>query len=338
MKFDHHTADLFEEGANPSVSAAYADALAAWLGDAVVQAQVRRDSSIGVYEHMWQALTEWAVAERLSLRELNADALEAYLDSRGGTEDLSARYAWRLLHLVGRVLRHHSDHAGLERTEAVTEVHLRRPEIRFANSAAADELPEYLSAAEGKRLVLFLSAVRPGRALTGRPWQEVRNRASVGLMLGAGLTPGEVRSLKVDSCVVNGGRVSEVPWKLKVAGDGNGPERETPLAEWAGRLLAYWLQIRAEQKIPGQVLFPSTRSSGKPWSKMSQYVASRSVLTHAGVDAAAGGSFRLRHTFALRQLRRGHSEADVARWLGVSDPSVISRYRRVLSAPITDLI
>jgi integrase len=41
----------------------------------------------------------------------------------------------------------------------------------------------------------------------------------------------------------------------------------------------------------------------------------------------------LRHTFALRQLRRGRSAADVARWLGVVDPGVVERYRRVAFEP-----
>jgi integrase len=46
---------------------------------------------------------------------------------------------------------------------------------------------------------------------------------------------------------------------------------------------------------------------------------------------------RMRHTFALRQLRRGKSPGDIARWLGVVDPNVMARYQRVLQAPVDDL-
>jgi hypothetical protein len=62
--------------------------------------------------------------------------------------------------------------------------------------------------------------------------------------------------------------------------------------------------VRAELEIPGDWLFPSTKT-GKPWGKVAQYNAAQQVLKDAGIDVAEGGSFRLRHTFALRKLRRG---------------------------------
>ena len=133
------------------------------------------------------------------------------------------------------------------------------------------------------------------------------------------------------SPVVHGGRVRDRPWKLSVPGDGNSAARETPVAPWAGELLYHWLQVRAEAGILGDWLFPATRS-GKPWSKEAQYKAARSVLEDAGIDSADGGSFRLRHTFALRQLRRGTEPAQVARWLGVK-PEVMARYDRVVAGP-----
>ncbi|HEY8709601.1 MAG TPA: hypothetical protein VIM34_16600 [Burkholderiaceae bacterium] len=37
----------------------------------------------------------------------------------------------------------------------------------------ADPLLEFLPASEAKRLVTYLSAVRPGRATAGQPWQDV---------------------------------------------------------------------------------------------------------------------------------------------------------------------
>ena len=87
----------------------------------------------------------------------------------------------------------------------------QRPDIRYANAPGTEPLPEFLPASEAKRLVTFLSAVMPGRATAGQPWQEVRNRASVGLMLGAGLTPDEVRALELADVVVDGGTTKPVP-------------------------------------------------------------------------------------------------------------------------------
>jgi integrase len=153
-------------------------------------------------------------------------------------------------------------------------------------------------------------------------------------MLGAGITPGEVRALELDHVTANGGRDKNTPWKLQVKGNGNAPSRETPIAPWAGKLLRYWLDIRSEQRIPGRMLFPSTRSTGKPWGKVAQYNAAKEVFSASGLEDGEGGSFRLRHTFALRQLRKGKKPEEVAKWLGVTDPSVMARYQRVIIAPI----
>jgi site-specific recombinase XerD len=89
--------------------------------------------------------------------------------------------------------------------------------------------------------------------------------------------------------------------------------------------------VRAESSIAGEFLFPATRT-GKPWSKEAQYVAAKQVLEDAGIEAIGGGSFLLRHTFALRQLRRGAAIDQVARWLGV-EVEAMGKYQRVLTAP-----
>jgi integrase len=218
-----------------------------------------------------------------------------------------------------------------------------RPDWQYANAALADPLPEHLSAVQARRLVSYLSEARPraGAGARGgvRVWQELRNRASVALQLGAGLSPGDVRAMRLDGAIVDGGRQPGLPWKLRVAADGLSPEREAPLAGWAALLLRHWLQVRAEVGIAGEWLFPSTRS-GKPWGKVAQYQAVKLVLSGAGFDdeVVRGGSFRLRHTFALRQLRRGRPPEEVARWLGVTDPAVMTRYQRVLIAPVDDVV
>jgi integrase len=325
--------DLFADSDRATTSQ-YTEAWAGWLAESERTGRLQRESSIDVYEHMWSAFTTWAVGNSVRLSEISALDLATYLESRGGSDDLSKRYALRLMRLVDRVLGHHARARGEPPNSAAADLLASRPDLRFANASDADPLPDYLIASEAKLLVAFLSAVRPGRAEAGQPWQVVRNRASVGLMLGAGLTPGEVRALKTDDVAVDGGRSAGVPWKLRVAGNGNVPARETPVASWAGQLLRYWLEVRSQQSIPGAMVFPSTRSTGKPWGKVAQYNAVKEVLAAARVDDVDGGSFRLRHTFALRQLRRGKSAEEVARWLGVDPGKVMSRYQRVLAAPV----
>ena len=149
------------------------------------------------------------------------------------------------------------------------------------------------------------------------------------------MSPGDVRAVLLASVTVTGARLPGVPWKIEVPADATSPARETPIAPWAGQLLRHWMDVRAELGIVGPYLFPSTKA-GKQWNKVPQYLAAKAVLIASGFpeDLASGGSFRMRHTFALRQLRRGKSPADVARWLGVADPAVMARYRRVLVAPV----
>ena len=85
-------------------------------------------------------------------------------------------------------------------------------------------------------------------------------------------------------------------------------------------------------EIPGTWLSPSTRK-GKPWGNVAQYNAARQILEDAAIDVVDGGSFRLRHTFALRQLRRGKSPAQVAVWMGIANVEHMERYSRVLHTP-----
>lgn len=305
--------------------------------------------------------------------------IQSRTGAAGPDSDLTPRYVWRLLHLIDRVLLHdaqvrqqqiqalsapaaHSQpgaaigltgaaaapqtpprlpHASLVANRCAHVLLHSRPEWRYANAAERDALPDHLTAGQARRLVDHLSQARPrgGRVPADPSWQDLRNRCGVALQLGAGLTPGEVRTLQVAHVVVDGGRQQGLPWKLRVPGDGDSAEREAPLARWAGLLLRHWLDVRRQQALGGEQLFPSTRS-GKPWGKVAHYNAVTQVLQGAGLDPSLvpGGSFRLRHTFALRQLRRGASPDDVARWLGVVDPAVMARYRRVVFAPVDDVV
>src|SRR5471030_1140707 len=209
------TLDLFAQ--TPAAShPAYCEAMEGWLAEVGRAGRLQRESSIEVYEHMWSAMAAWAVGNGLGIDALTADDLDTYLATRGGSDDLSNRYAWRLLRLVDRVMQHRARQGGTAANQAAAQALARRPELRFANAHDKDPLPVFLPAAEAKALVTYLSAVRPGRASTKQPWQEVRNRAAVGLMLGAGVTPGEVRALELEDVIASGGRGKNVPWKLQV--------------------------------------------------------------------------------------------------------------------------
>lgn len=317
-----------------------------WMQEQRASGSLRRPGSEKVYRDMWGAFTQWCLGQSpaVTLASLDLRDLQAFQAARFGRKSsdlsLSPRHALKFVRLIDRVLRHHGAQLDTAPNTAASDWLEAHPDIRFAEAAHADPLPEFLSVREAKHLITFLSNARPRPGLSGSRrdshaafnWQELRNRTAVALQLGGGLTPGDVRALTMDAPVSRGNRVRDRPWKVTVPSDGTSPARETPIAPWAGELLQHWLVVRTEARIQGEFLFPSTRS-GKPWGKESQYKCARAVLEDAGVDSSEGGSFRLRHTFALRQLRRGFEPEAVARWLGV-EPAVMERYQRVVAAPV----
>jgi integrase len=212
-----------------------------------------------------------------------------------------------------------------------------RPDWRYANAADKTPLPEHLHATQARQLVAWLMDPAHGGdpAASGPSWQALRNRTAVALQLGAGLTPGDVRAATVAGVVCQGGRgpvAQSLPWKVRIPAHGSAPAREAPLAPWAARLLRAWLDTRCALQMAGPVLFPSTRA-GRAWGKVAQYGAAKAVLAAAGLPDGDGGSFKLRHTFALRQLRRGTAPADVARWMGLANAAALARHQRLLLAP-----
>lgn len=298
------------------------------------------DESVNVYREMWQAFAKFCAERNLDLRDIAVSDLEVFLTVRGTGPDpehprqttrggnLSARYANRYLVLVQKVTQFQARIDG-EETNRAAALLRERPEYRYAEAADKDPPPEYLDEMQARLLIAYLTRAPQPDSNEKMTWKTVRDRTAVALMLGAGLAPGDVRSLKLDGVITVGGRRAGVPWKLALEGNGNSPARETPVADWAGRQLAFWLRIRAQQDIPGYYLFPSTMN-GTQWSHTRCFEASRDVLEGAKLGKDAGGLFKLRHTFALRQLRKGKSEEDVARWLGLLDINSMTRYRRIV--------
>ena len=285
---------------------------------------------------------------------------------------LTARYQIRLLRLVARVQRHAAELAAAQQRADLAQLPTQpRPNPRpMAASLAlgvirddAPNPPEHLGPEAALKLQQWLQSTPAEPALR---WQDQRDRCACALQLGAGLGPGDLRALRLghvlwrplqadaladqdSSLLLRPGlppaaqaltptaladlATCTLPWALQVPANGNAPAHLAPMTSWAARLLAQWLTQRQALALPGPVLLPSTRS-GKPWGKVTQYNAGLAVLQAAGLPSRrAGGSFRLRHSFALQQLALGHAPEQVASWLGVADPAVMARYCRA-SAPL----
>lgn len=326
--------DLFE-ACPPAGPKAYLDAFETWALWRGERGDLRERSSVAVYRSMWGALTAWCAERGLVLNNLQASELESFLHSRGGTEDLTPRHAWRLLMLADEVLAHHARSHQLPRNDSAQRLLLSRPDWRYANANDKTPLPEHLRADEARQLVDWLldpAGEQTSPATAAQVWQSLRNRSSVALQLGAGLTPGDIRVARLDAVVARASAAGLLPWKISLPAHGGAPAREAPMALWAGKLLRNWLDTRQAIQMAGPMLFPATRS-GRPWGKVAQYMAAKAVLVDAGLQDTEGGSFKLRHTFALRQLKRGTAPEHVAEWMGLSDATALARYRRVLMSP-----
>jgi len=343
--------DLFDDSDPAAQARGFQEAFDQWLAHqrTSVSRKITLASSVRAYTVLWQAFAEWCLSQApvVSLDSITEADLGAFINSRlepsaaarakpsrlKEAGKFTPRHAWRLLTLIDGVLdvRARADASCSPNRSAATLLQSRE-EWLYANANRRDTLPDYLAPTEARVLVNYLSAGLPrsGRRGADITWQELRNRSAVALHLGSGLTPADVRVLRLTSPVMRTGDEKGVPSTVHVPAHGDSPEREAPIIKWAGRVLAYWQQVRKEQGLAGDFLFPATRS-GKQWGKVTHYDAVKSVLEASGIDKSLveGGAYRLRHTFALRQLRRGKSPDVVANWLGVVEMRVMDRYRRV---------
>lgn len=306
-----------------------------WLSS--TNAPAFAEDTEAVQRAMWTAFASWCAQHRVDPASVTANELEQYLRSRDGsisTSSLAPRYAWRLVMLIDRVINHLTTGQGRAPNRAAAELLENNPNLKFANAGLQDQLPEILSESQSRTLVSYLQdSTRiesdSESAFAMKEWQRIRNRAGVALQLGAGLTPLEIRMLKVSSVISD----PQGPWKVRAPASARVQVHEAPVARWARGILVNWIRVRSELGIPGEWLLPSTKS-GKPWGKTAHFDSVASVLEDAGLKGFKGGSYRLRHTFALEQLRQPeNSEAGVAAWLGV-DVSEMKRYRELIMVPV----
>ena len=311
-----------------------------------------REESAQIYADMWQAFIAYCAPfdDSSGTRSLHLDPVaglthEDLLDflafaavrpqrqMRTGhpQAELTLRYSWRLLQLIDRVLNHGRQAQGLPPIEAPLALMQEAP-YRYANASALTPVPDVLPDAQASALIQHCTACSTVDPSLGVTWKLIRDRTAVALMLGAGLAPGQVRVLTIADIASDGGPQAGVPWRLSIAADGSSAAHQVPIAPWAARQLKFWLDVRAAQGPAMQQsawVFPST-TAGKPWSHPACHRAAVGVMEEAGIEG--GSPFRLRHTFAVRQLRNGHPETEVALWMGYADTGPMKRYRHVLSA------
>jgi integrase len=301
--------------------------------------------SVQTYSTMWALYEQFCLGYDLLPHEIDEGSLEAFLagrrsrlSPRQGLRSRLARrdtgsthYAYRLLRLIAQVLALHAAQTG-ERVSAAPATMLEREPYKSINAPENVALPPVLRDEEVAALVNVCS-LPLGEPVPGAPlaWFDVRDNTAVLLLLGAGLSPGELRALRMADVEMERGQ----PMRLAIAGSVDGAAREVLLEQPLRNALRYWLACRRRLigapvdmgLEDGPLLVAS--ASGRPWSESGMLKALRKVFERAGIGRVAATGYVLRHTFVLRSLKvRRRDPRDVARQIGVLDhEKLVKRYQ-----------
>jgi integrase len=318
---------------------------------------IKLKSSHAVYRAIWNAFARF-VGPDVSLLDVTSGMVGAYLESRdaaaaargnnetGNQKDaakLTLRYQARVARLIERIMEHHATTKGVsfEGMSPLEALMKANPALGAALTHDQNNEPalEYLSERDHQKLkdLLITSCAADLELREGREWSDMRDRASMALQLGAGLTPSDVREVTMEEIgrQKKGARGGDGSKRfIRVPKNGKIAERNVLVDAWAAKILDGWVTTLRDTRSNGLCLyvFPGAQDGGGPgqWSKPGQHKQTRKILAGLGIK---GSSFQLRHTWGMQKLREGESERQVAKWLGVLDGGeVMKRYREALDA------
>ncbi len=325
-------------------------AFEAWLESE--RSAIKLESSKAIYRSIWNAfalsvgpgvpllkVTSGMVADYLAERSAAAAARAAHEGDDAAEQGLTLRYQARVARLIEKVMEHHATTKGEDPLVAspVQVLMKANPELGAALLREPSSEPplDYLSEKEHQTLKDYLvsSCEHDLKAGDEVKWSEMRDRASLALQLGGGLTPSDVREVTLQEMNRGkGGQVGEAVRRyITVPKNGKLAERNVRLDPWAAVILENWLGTLRGRRDNGFSFYVFPGDPGKndgQWSKPGQHKQTTKLLASLGIK---GSSFKLRHSWALNKLREGVNERQVAKWLGVLDGGeVMKRYQAVL--------
>jgi integrase len=341
----------------------YATAFEAWISSEA--ASIKRATSREIYRAIWGAferdlpagtsvlgITSEMVASYLAAgaSKLHAgENMESSETPKEKGDGLSIRYQARVASLIEKIMAHHAKVTGIEieGDSAVRQLMRRTPALANALKRETREEPklDVLTDEEHTRLKTRLIEDGLADASGDVPfkWSAARDRTSMALQLGAGLSPSDVRELTMGEGASRG---LDPIWSigsrfLYVPKNGKLFKRHTLVDAWAATLMDQWINSLRDRETLSRVafVFPgetlqregSLKQPGQ-WSKPGQHKQTSKFM--AAMDIG-GSSFKLRHSWAMRKLKDGSGENEVARWLGVmGDGEVMKRYREELQSRI----
>ena len=336
-------------------------AFEAWLASEI--SHIKRESSREVYRAIWSSFIRTLPTD-ISVMEITSEMIAGYLvagASKLATEEngefasvskiragaLSIRYQARVASLIEKIMDHHAKvtKTVIAGESAVRTLMRKTPALATALKRETREEPALDVLSDEEHAALKIRLIEDGEtdmACNGVfKWSAARDRTSMALQLGAGLSPSDVRELTMSESTSKG---MDANWKsgsrfLFVPKNGKLLKRHTLVDPWASVLLDQWIHTlrdresldRIEFVFPGETV-QQVGSSKQPgqWSKPGQHKQTSKFMAAMKIS---GSSFKLRHSWAMEKLRDGASEREVARWLGVQDDGeVMKRYREALAS------
>jgi len=270
-----------------------------------------RRSSFVIYQGMFRRLRAWAAEIGQDLLEIRATDIGDFLDSRPLGAEMRHRYL-----LLFTTLFEHLTLLGSAPAAVITpSAENPARTLLLERRAPARQDPEFLDAPQ---VAQFIAALPQGEG-----WKEVRNRAMVMLLLGAGLRSGELLALKVSDLLCSGG----VPDKVWVQAHKPRPARQVPIQHWTSGPIADWLALRKlyargdaprkhgrVQRLAGALLFPSTLA-GSTMQPITLFRLVKTTLEAAGIHKRYDGPTLLRNSCGALWLK-DQPPLQVQLWLG----------------------
>ena len=195
------------------------------------------------------------------------------------------------------------------------------PTIDFETPQTARHLPVALT--DRQLSAVLHAAAKPHQQL--RAHWVTRDIALVGLLAGCGLRSAELTELRYSAIH----RVE--PYRVTVEGKGS-KQRTVPLSaevlEAIDRYLAERTDINPARINPNTIVF--VRNNGEPLNNQALQLLVTNWLAAAGVPPTPGEKAHLfRHTYAVSQIDRGTSIAELCALLGHENISTTSQYLRL---------
>ena len=302
---------MFQESASGDWIKDPMGAFASWIAQVPCETNYTfKPSSIKQMTAMFRQFAAYLEAEKTTIISIDASGVDRYLQtlpgrSKNGLSNDPTRR--RHLNLLSRVfdalcrdgVRRNNPAESLSRLE------------RYRGRSAAT--PNALTLSQSDALIAHLER------MDTPSWMDVRDRALVSLLLGAGLTFTEIAVVRIGDVHLT----DRMP-HVYVDACGNRHARRAHVDEFAWGHLRAWCQLRRSMELPGDALF--AEEDGTAMDK-SRYHRVHAIITAAGIQGRMLSPMGLRNTFALRHLANGEGEELVRRLLGNATPHCPYRIR-----------